>query len=319
MKRCAAAAGARRLGPVGGIFVSYRREDARGQARSLSDALSTRYGADRVFRDVETIAPGVDFPEAIAAALDRSDVFLAVIGDKWLTAEKDGRRRLDDPDDYVRRELATALQRDIRVIPVLLETTTMPSRAELPAELGELADRNAIRLTDDTWEDGVNRLIRAIDASAAPPAPPPERPEPAAGQSRRGVAVFAGAVVAVVVVMVAAAVLIANRGDDSPGGGGLDPTVLTPPTLQRVEVDLELSPNAGRPGTRVTARGSGFEAQERVEIRFFTDIVARIRADAQGSFSDTFTVPDTPFRRPTEVFATGEQSLRTAEATFTVQ
>ena len=153
---------------MGGIFVSYRREDARGHARSLSDALGAHFGADRVFRDVETLAPGVDFPQAIAAAIDRSDVFLAVIGDKWLTAEKDGRRRLDDPSDYVRREIAAALERDIRVIPVLLEHATMPSRRELPAEVGELADRNAIRLIDESWQEGIARLIRAIEASSQP-------------------------------------------------------------------------------------------------------------------------------------------------------
>lgn len=309
---------------MGGIFVSYRREDARGQARALTDALSARYGAERVFRDVEALAPGVDFPEAIAAAIDRSDVFLAVIGDKWLTAAKDGRRRLDDPDDYVRREIATALERNIRVIPVLLETTTMPSKAELPAELGELADRNAIRLADDTWQDGINRLLRAIDATA-PSVPPPTRSPTGTGdgdggeKSRRGVGLVA-LVAVVLVAMVGAAVLVANRGGDTPDAGDIDPTDLTAPPLTRGEVNLELSPTAGRPGTQVTAQGSGFQANERVEIRFFTDIVARVRANERGEFSGaTFTVPDTPFRRPTEVFATGDQSIRTAQATFTVQ
>jgi hypothetical protein len=72
--------------------------------------------------------------------------------------------------------------------------------------------------------------------------------------------------------------------------------------------------------TRVTAQGTGFQPGERVEIRFFTDLVARVRTDGRGAFSGaTFTVPDTPFRRPTEVLATGEQSLRTATTNFTVQ
>ena len=286
---------------MGGIFVSYRREDARGHARSLSDALSARFGADRVFRDVETIAPGVDFPEAIAAALDRSDVFLAVIGDKWLTAEKNGRRRLDDPDDYVRREIASALQKDIRVIPVLLEATTMPSRDQLPAELGELADRNAIRLTDDAWDDGINRLVEAIRPGAAKW----ERDRPSWVAIAIGVGVIAAGVITFVLL---------GRPDGN--GGGEAP----PPTVVRGEVDLELAPAAGRPGTLVTVQGSGFQPDERVEIRFFTDLVARVRADSRGVFAGaTFTVPDTPFRRPTEVLATGEQSLRTAQATFTVQ
>jgi len=292
---------------MGGIFVSYRREDARGHARSLSDALSARFGAERVFRDVETIAPGVDFPDAIAAALDRSDVFLAVIGDKWVTAEKDGRRRLDDPDDYVRREIATALQKDIRVIPVLLEATTMPSRDELPADLAELADRNAIRLTDDTWDEGIDRLVETIQ---------PGRARRTRHRPSR-VAVGIGVGVLAVALVTFALLLRPDGNGDGGGGGGGD---IAPPSVVRGEVDLELSPAAGRPGTVVTVQGSGFQPDERVEIRFFTDIVARVRVDDRGAFAgETFTVPDTPFRRPTEVFATGEQSLRTARATFTVQ
>lgn len=292
---------------MGGIFVSYRREDARGQARSLSDALMARFGPKRVFRDVETIAPGVDFPEAIATALDRTDVFLAVIGDKWLAVEKDGRRRLDDPDDYVRREIATALGRGVRVIPVLLESTTMPSREQLPPELGELADRNAIRLTDETWEDGIDRLVEAIDPGRAKR----ERDRPS------WVAIGIG--VGIIAVALLTFALLGPVGDD---GNGRRPDLvdvtLTPP--QRAEVDLELVPAAGRPGTRVTAQGSGFQPEERVEIRFSTEIVARVRADDRGAFSGaTFTVPETPFRQPTPVTATGEQSIRTAQATFTVQ
>ncbi|MFP5318102.1 MAG: toll/interleukin-1 receptor domain-containing protein [Acidimicrobiia bacterium] len=291
---------------MGGIFVSYRRDDARGQARALSDALMARFGPERVFRDVEALAPGVDFPEAIASAIDRSDVFLAVIGDKWLTAEKDGRRRLDDADDHVRREIATALARDVRVIPVLLESAVMPSRHQLPAELGELADRNAIRLTDETWDDGINRLVRAIE------------PGRAKRHGARPGWVPVGIGVGVIAVGLVAFTLLGGSGGD--GGGRPDVADVTLPSLQRAEVNLELAPAAGRPGTRVTAQGSGFQPDERVEIRFFTDIVARVRADDRGAFSGaTFTVPDTPFRRPTPVTATGEQSIRTAEATFTVQ
>lgn len=172
---------------MGGIFISYRREDTAGYARSLTEALGSRFGEDAIFRDVDTLGPGVDFPEAIAEAVQQCDVLVALIGDKWLTAEKAGRRRLDDPRDFVRLEIAAALERDILVIPVLLEHARMPTAEELPEDLVELADRNALRLTDENWRDGLNRLVRAVEARVAPktagssvtsPAPRPQPPTP---------------------------------------------------------------------------------------------------------------------------------------------
>lgn len=159
------ASAARRPGSSGGVFISYRREDASPYARMISDVLADRFGAGRVFRDVDTLAPGVDFPTAIADALDRCDALLALIGSRWLTAERHGRRRLDDPGDYVRQEIAAALGRDTLVVPVLIEDTPMPGRDELPPALAELADRNALRLADHSFDHGVRRLVDALAAA----------------------------------------------------------------------------------------------------------------------------------------------------------
>ncbi|MGH7555280.1 MAG: toll/interleukin-1 receptor domain-containing protein [Longimicrobiales bacterium] len=92
------------------IFICYRRQDTSGHAGRLRDALSARFGSREIFRDIETIAPGEEFVHAMTRAIHSCRVFLAVMGDEWLTVEgADGKRRLDDPDDHMRRELAEAL------------------------------------------------------------------------------------------------------------------------------------------------------------------------------------------------------------------
>src|SRR5207247_2365741 len=105
----------------------YRREDASGHAGRLYDVLAAAFGADQVFIDVDTIEPGVDFVERIETSVASVDALVAVIGRDWLTAaDAEGRRRLDNPEDFVRLEIASALSRNIRVIPVLVEGARMP-------------------------------------------------------------------------------------------------------------------------------------------------------------------------------------------------
>src|SRR5437762_1624882 len=106
----------------GGIFVSYRRDGSSHLAGRLSDRLADRFGEGQVFMDVYTIELGVDFVEEIDRSLAACKVLLAIIGPNWLTAaDKEGYRRLDDPEDMVRLEIETALARDVRVIPILVE------------------------------------------------------------------------------------------------------------------------------------------------------------------------------------------------------
>jgi hypothetical protein len=103
------------------IFLCYRRDDSGGYAGRLYDRLGQRFGHDNLFMDIDTIAPGLDFVEAIEKAVGTCDVLLAVIGRQWLTStDSQGQRRLDNPEDFVRLEIVTALVRQIRVIPVLV-------------------------------------------------------------------------------------------------------------------------------------------------------------------------------------------------------
>ncbi len=156
---------------MSGIFISYRREDSAGYVGPLGDALVRRFAPQLVFfpevifRDILTMGPGVDIPSAIARAVTECDVMLVLIGEKWLTAEQDGRRRLDNEDDYVRLEIAAGLDREILMMPLLVGGARMPSRRDLPHALAGLADRKGHRLTDERWHYDVDRLVAALPPS----------------------------------------------------------------------------------------------------------------------------------------------------------
>lgn len=166
-----------------GIFISYRRQDSQSAAGRLADHVKEQMQGVPLFRDVETIEPGVDFTEAIGRALQSCGVLLAVIGPHWTTVtDTGGRRRLDNAGDYTRLEIVTALQRsNVRVIPVLVEGAQMPETNDLPEDLQPLCRRNAIELTDKRWSYDVSQLIetlkKTLGVEPAPPQPGP-RPEP---------------------------------------------------------------------------------------------------------------------------------------------
>ena len=150
--------------PQGGVFVSYRHEESSHLAGRLADRLVERFGTARVFMDVESLEPGVDFSQAIQKALDSSDVLLAVIGPRWATiTDASGTVRLHDPDDYVAQEVQAGLSRgNYRVIPVLVDGAALPREDELPEPLGELARRQAVRLDHETFQSDVSQLINRL-------------------------------------------------------------------------------------------------------------------------------------------------------------
>lgn len=145
------------------IFLSYRRADTSGYAGRLGESLARHFGHENVFRDVEGIAPGSDFTDALDAAVAHCEVLLVLIGDTWLLERNvDGSRRLDDAQDYVRLEIETALRRGIPVLPVLLEGATMPSASELPKSIAALTRHQAIEISDARWDYDFRRLVQAI-------------------------------------------------------------------------------------------------------------------------------------------------------------
>ncbi len=147
----------------GQIFISYRREETRWSARSLNDRLSASFGPKQIFMDIDAIALGEDFVRAIETTVAKCDVLIAVIGNNWLTSKDDqGGRRLDNPEDFVRMEIATALKREIRVIPVLVDGALMPRSTELPDDLKPLVRRNALRISDTSFDGDCQRLVAAM-------------------------------------------------------------------------------------------------------------------------------------------------------------
>jgi AraC-like DNA-binding protein len=154
--------------PSGRIFLSYRRTDAQHIAGRLFDRLKTRFGVENVFMDVDSIEPGMDYGEVIDAAVGSCDVPLAVIGRGWLGAvDECDRRRLDDPDDLIVLEIATALTRHIRVIPVLIDGAAPPRRDDLPEVLAPLARRQAIRLDHASFNATMATLLTALERALA--------------------------------------------------------------------------------------------------------------------------------------------------------
>lgn len=140
------------------IFISYRRDDSQGFAGRLEDDLSEHFGDERVFRDRE-IPVGTDFATHLERTLARAEVVLVVIGPQWLAARGgDGARRLDDPRDWVRREIELAIGQGAQVVPVLVGGASMPAAAALPAGLRALAARQAFVLSDRRWRAEVREL-----------------------------------------------------------------------------------------------------------------------------------------------------------------
>jgi hypothetical protein len=147
----------------GGIFISYRRQESSHFAGRLFDRLAGSFGADRVFIDVDTIRPGVDFAQAISRAVQTSDVLLAIIGPHWLaTTDEQGNLRLEDPDDLVRLEIEAALAGNVQIIPILVDNTTMPHRQDLPESLAHLVRLNAFTIRHVSFRNDSERLVTEL-------------------------------------------------------------------------------------------------------------------------------------------------------------
>ncbi|MGF1643882.1 MAG: TIR domain-containing protein [Thiotrichales bacterium] len=146
------------------IFISYRRSDASGHAGRLFDSLKSGlpHGTE-ILMDLDFIAPGQDFVRAIDHAIENSKALIVLIGDDWTTVTNHaGQSRLQDPGDFVRAEVAAALERGILVIPVLVEGATMPTQDQLPPELAGLIRLNALELSDSRWRYDTDRLVALL-------------------------------------------------------------------------------------------------------------------------------------------------------------
>jgi hypothetical protein len=145
------------------IFVNYRRDDSSGIAGRLRDRLAQAFGRKNIFMDVVDIPPGVDFVSHLNKQVATCEVFLVVIGQNWLNAKtEDGDARLHSPEDFVAIEISAALTREIRVIPVLVDGARMPKARDLPEQLKQLAQRNAVELRHNHFDRDAEALIESV-------------------------------------------------------------------------------------------------------------------------------------------------------------
>ncbi len=149
------------------IFISYRREDSSGYAGRLYDQISSNFGREHVFMDVADLEPGSDFVDTIEKKVSSCDALVALIGKNWLTIkDEQGQVRLKKPGDFVSVEIATALKRNVEVIPVLVGGARMPLQRELPEQLELLSRRQALELSDVHFTRDVGDLIEALKRPA---------------------------------------------------------------------------------------------------------------------------------------------------------
>src|ERR1700753_890338 len=152
---------------MAGIFINYRRDDAPGVAGRLGDRLAKSFSRRAIFMDVDAMRPGLDFVKQLEEQVSKCDVLLAIIGPNWLrAADENGQSRLDQARDYVRIEIASALKREIPVIPVLVNGAAMPAENDLPDDLKPLVNRHALELRHTRFDgdsaaiiDGLTRVL----------------------------------------------------------------------------------------------------------------------------------------------------------------
>lgn len=146
------------------IFINYRRDDSAGYAGRLYDQLIKHFDRDHIFMDIDHIEPGEDFIEVIQEKLSTVNVAIILIGKQWLDiTDSTGQRRLDDPDDFVRLEIAAILERKIRAIPVLVGGAVLPKSTQLPELLTSLVRRNAFEISDKRFHYDAEKLINALE------------------------------------------------------------------------------------------------------------------------------------------------------------
>ena len=145
------------------FFISYRRDESGLAAKFLRDELMAKFGRSKVFMDRTSVGPGQEFPKEIEQAIRACTVMLVLIGPHWLGRDEQGRRRIDDPADWVRLEVEGGLRSDNVVVPVLLEGAKMPDVQSLPESIRPICDRNAVELSSERFEADVDDLVTSID------------------------------------------------------------------------------------------------------------------------------------------------------------
>ena len=272
----------------GGVFISYRRGDATGYAGRLYDRLRTRL-PNRTFMDAGEIAPGADFDVTISNALASCKVLIAMIAPDWAAG------RLNNPADYVRREIAAALRSGIRVVPVLIHGAAMPSESELPEDLKPLAHRQALVIDNSSWDAAYEQLLGVIEAELGV-----QR-----HTQRRRLMWAAGGTAAVVIALVLVAPSALQRArssgpsrtENAPSGRPADNTTLVPVTGED---------HTARDGAQKSA-AQNFVQQEVRALDNATSVMSGI-ADQIGGVAAKAAPPDAFLAATWEIKPRGRKS-----------
>lgn len=146
------------------VFISYRRKDTPHEAFLISKDIRHALGEDSVFMDASSISPGDQWPQEIQSALKTAETVIVIIGPKWLHIDNSGsgQRCIDDPDNWVRKEVTFALKENKRVIPVLVNGAKMPLADDLPEEIESLQKRQGFELRNDYWEHDIKLLVDSM-------------------------------------------------------------------------------------------------------------------------------------------------------------
>ena len=260
---------------MAGVFISYRREDSPGHAGRVFDRVRARFGSDVVFMDVTAIEAGVDFVDAIERAVGTCDVLLAVIGPQWSSsADGTGHRRLDSPTDFVRIEIAGALKRDVRVVPVLVDGARLPAAADLPDILQPLLRRNAVELRDARWDADIDQLLASLERIVKPR----EEPLRLEAAPHRRLRWLAG--LAVLAVSVGAAAVLGAKAC-SPAPEPVNITTATPPTATTPPAATPPSATTPRATTPRTTTPRATTPPAAAATATVPDVVGRLLPDAR--------------------------------------
>lgn len=176
------------------IFISYRREDSAAEAGRLRTTLLGQFGDEAIFMDTSSIQPGARWPSRISSALKSAKAVLVITGPEWIrVSDQWGGRRIDEENDWVRKEIEQALGQDKEVIPVLVREAGVPPKHKLPESISDLFDRQAIEIRTSYWDHDIKLLQSRLESvagtpvaqdSAGPyPVPPPETPDPISDES----------------------------------------------------------------------------------------------------------------------------------------
>ena len=227
------------------IFINYRRAEAEYAAGALGRELRRHFGDDRIFRDKEDIGGGASWKRRVLDEINGESALLILIGRDWATVtDAQGRRRLDNPDDPLRMEIADGLKDGAAILPILLENAEMPADTELPDDLRSITEHNALRLRDGDWQYDLTNICRTLERAGFQPiaSSPQTKDAPSVPKAANGSrVVLAAAIIALVSALAAFGVL---SGIVSPGSTPGTSTVVRPAVIPPNDVPANVGPAA---------------------------------------------------------------------------